>query len=126
MYTGTDGIKASATTARALAAASPFLANGVLYRGEKIDKIMKVDLKTGNVLNDFGNTNNENHPPTLTGNESILLLGRTDFHIRAYDATSGLEQVRLPNAVDDSTAIYFYFITDASVRVIICLLFFIE
>jgi hypothetical protein len=89
VYTGPDGIKSSATTAKALAAASPFLANGVLYMGEKIDKVVKIDLQTGHLLSEFG------HPghSKLTGNESILMLGRTDFRIRAFDASSGLEQV---------------------------------
>lgn len=83
VYSGTDGIKSSATTARALAAASPFLADGVMYTGEKADRVVKIDLQTGNLL---GAT-------PMLGNESILLLGRTDIRIRAYSAVSGVEQV---------------------------------
>lgn len=52
------------------------------------------------MLNDFGDSNSDYHAPILNGNESILLLGRTDFHIRAFDAASGLEQVILMNIVD--------------------------
>jgi hypothetical protein len=89
----------------------------VIYKGEKVDKIVKIDLKTGNVLNDFGNSNIENHSPTLTGNESILLLGRTDFYIRAYDATSGLEQViLLMNNVDDNFMILISFFLSTNVK----------
>lgn len=91
MYTGANGLRSSATTARALAAASPFLANGVLYTGEKIDRLVKIDVKTGDLLSDYGSSTPS---PKAPGNESILLLGRTDFYIRAYDAASGAEQVR--------------------------------
>lgn len=86
MYTGTDGIKASATTAKALTANSPFVANGVLYTGEKVDTVVKIDLNTGHVVHEYGS-------PTPADSESTLLIGRTDFRIRAFDAGSGLEQV---------------------------------
>jgi hypothetical protein len=105
VYTGTDGIKSSATTARALAAASPFLANGVLYTGEKVDSVVKIDLGTGALLEEFGGGSSSSPlAPTAARNESILLLGRTDFHIRAFDATSGLEQVILGAAA--TAAVY--------------------
>lgn len=92
VYTGTDGIKASATTAKALTANSPFVANGVLYTGEKIDRVVKIDLKTGNVVNRYGDPS---IPASVIDNESVLLVGRTDFRIRAFDAISGLEHFNL-------------------------------
>jgi len=92
VYTGTDGIKSSATTAKALTANSPFVANGVLYTGEKIDRVVKIDLKTGNVVNRYGDPS---LPSTVIDNESVLMVGRTDFRIRAFDAISGLEQFNL-------------------------------
>lgn len=96
IYSGVDGIKSSATTAKALTAASPFMADGVLYTGEKVDTVVKIDLNTGHVMNEYGNPI---FPSTLGGNESILLLGRTDFRIRAFDANSGLEQVSFIEAI---------------------------
>ena len=75
VYTGTDGIKSSATTAKALANASPFLANGVIYKGEKIDKVVRVDVRTGEIIDEFGVA--DKFSPYVTGNESIIVLGRT-------------------------------------------------
>lgn len=80
VYTGTEGVKSSATTARALAAASPFVANGIVYRGEKIDKIVKIDVITGEVLTDYGNTNNVEDGQYKSGHSAgVVMLGRTGF-----------------------------------------------
>ena len=81
-------------TIKDLVARSPFqTGDGTLLAGRKTTRVFVVDRRTGALLRSFssdnafdGNATNDNGEP-LT--DDAIVIGRSDYHISALDATTG-------------------------------------
>jgi outer membrane protein assembly factor BamB len=92
LYRGNKGVRQTSVTAKTLIENTPFHAqDGLLYNGEKYSKLYEIDLKNGQLLNDFTSP----QPTVKTPETSSLIVGRVDYILRAYNTETGQQEVRI-------------------------------